>query len=119
MSSLLRFAKVACTKKVVTKAVSISLVVGSLLNLINQGEHLISLNFDQLNIAKLLFTYLVPYAVTTYTAVSLHLEFNIGQKAIMEADLECKVCRHRAHVNEQTLIPECPKCGLQTRWRVK
>ena len=118
MGSLIRFAKVACTSKVVKKAIGISLIVGSLLNLINQGDALIGLQFETLNIFKLLFTYLVPYTVTTYTAVSMHLEFNIGQRAIIDAELECKTCHQKELVKQTERIPECPQCGINTKWKI-
>lgn len=46
-------------------------VVGTLLNLINQGDAL--LRGSDLNYAKLVLTYVVPYCVATYGAVSVRL----------------------------------------------
>ena len=46
----------------------VALIVGTILNLINQGEALLAAH--SLNVAKLLLTYLVPYCVATYGAVS-------------------------------------------------
>ena len=71
---LFKYCSVALEKSVVTKALKISLVFGTLLNIINQGDLLYALNFSKLNYAKLILTYLVPYTVTTYTAVSIKLE---------------------------------------------
>jgi hypothetical protein len=49
----------------------VALIVGTILNLINQGEALLAAH--SLNVAKLLLTYLVPYCVATYGAVSFQL----------------------------------------------
>jgi hypothetical protein len=47
-------------------------VVGTLLNLINQGDKIFS--GQPLDIVKLALTYVVPYFVSTYGAVSFRLE---------------------------------------------
>jgi hypothetical protein len=49
----------------------VAVVVGTILNLINQGDAL----FGQgpINWIKIVLTYLVPYAVSTYGAVSYRL----------------------------------------------
>jgi hypothetical protein len=46
----------------------VALIVGTILNLINQGDAL--LGYASLNWAKVLLTYCVPYLVCTYGAVS-------------------------------------------------
>jgi hypothetical protein len=49
----------------------VALIVGTILNLINQGDTLVS--GQRLDVAKLLLTYIVPYVVSTYGAVSFRL----------------------------------------------
>jgi hypothetical protein len=46
-------------------------VVGTILNLINQGDDLFS--GQSVNVAKAVMTYAVPYAVATYGAVAARL----------------------------------------------
>ncbi|NCS87520.1 MAG: hypothetical protein COW71_06505 [Ignavibacteriales bacterium CG18_big_fil_WC_8_21_14_2_50_31_20] len=46
----------------------VALFVGIILNLINQGENIINLNFDALNYFKVLLTFFVPFAVSIYSA---------------------------------------------------
>lgn len=53
------------------RSLVVALVVGSILNLINQGDVL--LGEGDVNIAKLVLTYIVPYCVATYGAVSYRL----------------------------------------------
>jgi len=50
----------------------VALVVGTVLNLINQGDAL--LGMASVNWLKLVLTYFVPYAVCTYGAVSYQLK---------------------------------------------
>jgi len=47
----------------------IAVVVGTVLNLINQGDALVS--EADINWAKLMLTFAMPYAVSTYGAVSV------------------------------------------------
>jgi len=49
----------------------VAIVVGTILNLINQGDALFGA--AAVNWTKLFLTYLVPYAVSTYGAVSYRL----------------------------------------------
>jgi hypothetical protein len=48
-----------------------ALVVGTILNLINQGDAFLGLT--SINWVKVFLTYLVPYAVSTYGAVSFRM----------------------------------------------
>lgn len=53
------------------RSLVVALIVGTILNLINQGDAL--LNGTAINIAKIILTYAVPYFVATYGAVSFRL----------------------------------------------
>lgn len=50
---------------------NVALVVGSILNLINQGDALLGL--AAISWPKIILTFLVPYGVSTYGAVSAKL----------------------------------------------
>jgi len=71
MKNLKIYLAVLCNKKILIKSIKISLVVGTLLNVINQGEVIFTLNFTDIDLLKSLLTYLVPFAVSTYTAASM------------------------------------------------
>ena len=113
------YCKIAISKGVVKRAIKVSLIVGTALNLINQGEAIVMLNIEDVNFLKFFLTYLVPYGVTTYTATAMKLEFQIGTKAIVETDLECKGSGEIVHVKEGQIIPECAQCGVNTHWKLK
>lgn len=56
----------------------VALIVGTILNLINQGDALF--NSGQVNFAKILLTFAVPYCVATYGAVSYRLSMSRGRE---------------------------------------
>lgn len=58
----------AASDGVPRRSLVVALVVGTILNLINQGDALAS--FSGVNWLKVALTYCVPYAVCTYGAVS-------------------------------------------------
>lgn len=113
------YCEIVISPSVINRALKVSLIVGTTLNLINQGEALIALEIANLSFIKLTLTYLVPYGVTTYTATAMKVEFQVGTKAIVETDLKCKKCGCEIHVKETELIPECPACGINTHWKLK
>lgn len=114
------YCEIAVSQPIVKRALSVSLIVGSLLNLINQGDVIIAISIQDINLAKFLLTYFVPYSVTTYTATAMKVEFQIGTKAVLETDLKCIECgKEEIHIHQDELIPECSKCGINTKWRLK
>jgi hypothetical protein len=61
----------ATTDGVPRRAFGVTVVVGTLLNAINRGNAM--LGHGKLNWLKLALTYLIPYCVATYGAVSARL----------------------------------------------
>lgn len=59
-------------KHIAISSLKIALVVGTLLNLINQGGAL--LNGDKISWFHLVLNYLVPYCVASYSAATNELE---------------------------------------------
>jgi hypothetical protein len=53
------------------RSATVAVVVGTLLNLINQGDALVA--GGPVNFFKVALTYIVPYCVATYGAVSFRL----------------------------------------------
>ena len=61
------------------RSLGVALIVGTILNLINQGDALVA--GARLNIFKLILTFAVPYAVATYGAVSYRLRTSSERNA--------------------------------------
>jgi len=71
MSKLARACRYCLSDGVPRRSCYVALVVGTILNLINQGDALFGP--APINWIKVVLTYLVPYAVSTYGAVSYRL----------------------------------------------
>lgn len=61
----------ATARGVPQRSLAVALVIGTILNLINQGDALFA--GLPLNWFKLCLTYIVPYLVSTYGAVSVQM----------------------------------------------
>jgi hypothetical protein len=61
------------------RSLVVALIVGTILNLINQGDALLA--GARPNILKLVLTFAVPYAVATYGAVSYRLRASVVHQA--------------------------------------
>jgi hypothetical protein len=71
MSEWSRICACCVSDGVPKRSFTVALIVGTILNLINQGDALFG--GTGLNVAKMLLTYAVPYCVATYGAVSSRL----------------------------------------------
>jgi len=63
------------SKEVVTTAVKLALIVGTILGLINHGPDIINNTLTSEQIIQILITYLVPYSVSTYSSVKMRKKF--------------------------------------------
>ena len=57
-------------RPVLSRAIYIALIVGTILTIINQGDVLMAGAVTLLVVAKILLTYAVPYSVSTFSALS-------------------------------------------------
>jgi hypothetical protein len=71
MSQLSRICLCCISDGIPRRSFVVALIVGTILNLINQGDTLVA--GERVNVAKILLTYAVPYCVATYGAVSFRL----------------------------------------------
>ncbi len=68
-----RLVDIVFERGIVRRATFTGLVVGTILNLIAQGDFLI--RGEAITLWKIALTYCVPYCVATYGAVSARIEF--------------------------------------------
>jgi hypothetical protein len=68
---LARICRYCASDGVPRRSFFVALVVGTILNLINQGDALFGAG--HLNLTKIILTFAVPYCVATYGAVSFRL----------------------------------------------
>jgi len=70
-----KFTKIAFHRSTVNKAIIISLTVGTVLNVINQGDYIFQMQWEKISAFKVLLTYLTPFCVSTYsTATALMIK---------------------------------------------
>lgn len=70
ISSRSKAFQIARSRPVVTTAIKLALIVGTVLALINHGPSMMRFSLSIENILQILVTYLVPYSVSTYSAVA-------------------------------------------------
>jgi hypothetical protein len=58
------------------RSLAVALIVGTVLNLINQGDVLFG--GEHIDLTKIVLTYAVPYCVATYGAVSYRMSRPLG-----------------------------------------
>jgi len=107
-----------CVQDVYNKSFKVALIVGSFLNIINQGNFIVSQDFDSINYFKLILTYIIPFIVSSYTAISIQMKFNIGTKSLVCTDVKCTTCNNTNILLQQNQqIPLCKNCGINTNWK--
>jgi len=74
MEIYLRSAKIASKKSTIKRAIIISLLVGSILNLINQGDSILNQQWGHVNFFKLVLTYITPFMVSVYSTTTALLK---------------------------------------------
>ena len=71
MSRWARICRFCISDGVPQRSIGVALIVGTILNLINQGDAL--LGSGHIDVRKLILTFAVPYCVATYGAVSYRI----------------------------------------------
>ncbi|WP_083657146.1 MULTISPECIES: nitrate/nitrite transporter NrtS [Arcobacteraceae] len=80
MNKLQLIISIASNKTLLLKAIKIALFVGIVLNLINQGEKIFILAFEDINYYKFFLTFIVPFSVSMYTAITMKLNLHVEKK---------------------------------------
>ena len=70
MKNYRKVLKIASNSSVIKKGMFTSLVVGSILNLINQGNLLFTNQLAEFSLIKMSVTYLTPFLVSVYSTTS-------------------------------------------------
>ncbi|HIP30902.1 MAG TPA: hypothetical protein EYG93_01890 [Sulfurospirillum arcachonense] len=63
-----------CDKHIIKQSTKIAIVVGTILNIINQGDYIFNMMFEHINYFKVGLTYVVPFCVSTYTAITINIK---------------------------------------------
>ena len=63
------FWTLASSGQVVKSSLKVSLIVGTVLALINHGPAIVQMSLGMDRVVQIVLTYIVPYSVSTYSAV--------------------------------------------------
>ena len=63
------FFAIACSRSVIVRAFKVAVLVGTILALINHGDKILNMTLSTQDALKVILTYLVPYGVSTWSAV--------------------------------------------------
>lgn len=107
----------ATSKKTVNKAIKVAIVVGLILNAINQGDKLISLNFAAINWFKFILTFFVPYGVSSYSAAMANISFTVGDNVAENVTMKCIKCGTNHEYKKGEQIANCDICG-SSNWKM-
>jgi hypothetical protein len=72
--------KIAFQKSTLKKGFIVSVVVGSVLNLINQGNLILGNHFPEVSLSKLCLTYIAPFLVSVYSTSSSIIQQKFAHK---------------------------------------
>ncbi|MEM8796494.1 MAG: nitrate/nitrite transporter NrtS [Pseudomonadota bacterium] len=70
-----RFLRLAFRPGIVKRSFFVAVIVGSILNLINQGEAILGTSDASIVWWKCILTFMVPYCVSTYGAVTALMKY--------------------------------------------
>ena len=113
------FIKVAFNKSIVERALWVTLVVGIILNLINQWNNIISVNILEINWYKFLLTFMVPYLVSTFSSVLLRISLRPGEVANISVQAICSGGGfNKIEIVKGDWVPYCDQCETETNWKI-
>ena len=111
--------EIAFEKRAFINNLKVSLIVGIILNGINQGREIVGLEFSSINYLKFLLTFLVPFLVSLYASTLTKMKFITGDISPAHLKLICSRCNQTfCEVEKSEKINECPNCREQTNWKV-
>jgi hypothetical protein len=78
----------AFQRSTVVRSLKLSIIVGSSLNIINQGDMILGGVWENINYFKLALTYVVPYLVSTYSTASALIDVLQKEEIVLESFVE-------------------------------
>ncbi len=112
------FFMLAFERPTLMNSIRIAIIVGIILNLINQGDLLVAGDWEHVNKVKFFLTFLVPFSVSTYSAGKTKMSFIVGQVAGLSAEILCKTCGGSKIVEKGEIIEACENCDPKTNYKL-
>lgn len=111
--------KIICNKDIIVRALKLSIVVGTILNIINQYDMMLEIDLSKINWFKFSLTYTIPFLVSMYTAISMKLSLKSGDLSPVDILVRCPYCNAEIVLREEELIPICLECNKKVDWAIK
>ena len=113
------FFQATADRSLLITAVKVALVVGVILNLINQGNAFINFDFTHLDITKFILTFFVPFGVSAYSSAKIRLKMKVRERAKINAKVKCVTCGETSlEISEGQKMEACINCGEKTKYNV-
>ena len=113
------FLKLAATRPTLMAGAKIALIVGVILNLINQGDLFLGMQWGEVNWLKSALTFCVPFCVSVYSSTASRIRFDPGTRAWTKTSLKCTTCNgYQEAFEENQVVTACPSCGEHTKWEL-
>ena len=111
---------IAISKVSIINALKVALLVGLILNVINQFTFLYNYEFHKINLIKTFLTFLVPFFVSIYSSASTKLKFFAWDISLFDRDLKSTSCnKNEISIKKGENINKCPTCKSKTKLRLK
>tara|TARA_R110001583_G_scaffold106334_1_gene254573 strand:+ start:183 stop:410 length:228 start_codon:yes stop_codon:yes gene_type:complete len=75
MNKILHWLSLAIEINTLKRSITVAIIVGTILMFINHGDIIFSGEIEQRHMLKIMFTYLIPYLVSTYSSVESKLDY--------------------------------------------
>ena len=107
-------------KRTVINAILIALVVGTILNLINQGTAFFEGDLASISWLKFGLTYLVPFLVSSYASSITKIKLTVNEFAQLHVLAKCLHCKQTVmELEKGQIITACPICKDRTNWSIQ
>lgn len=118
LSILNYYFRLAFEKEILWRAIRVAIIVGLILNLINNTEIFLSFSFKNVSPITAILTFFVPYIVSTYSSVFSNKKLKAGSLSHLDAILKCKSCKKtNFHIHIGQSIEPCLNCNEKTNWK--
>ncbi len=91
--SLKYYYLLAAEKNTLRRAIRVSILVGIILNLINNPDIFSSLSFHELHLGRVMLTFVVPFCVSMYSSILSNSSLKPGKISQVDALLKCNSCK--------------------------
>jgi serine phosphatase RsbU (regulator of sigma subunit) len=116
----MHYLHLAFEPKTFKRALHVAFFVGIILNAINHPEVFMYLYFGELNVYKVLLTFLVPFLVSSYSSVLANSgSLKSGKISNIDALLQCNSCKTtNFNIVIGDELQDCPNCKKPVKWNV-